>query len=353
MPGGGVLAPLRYLPVSWARFWRPQTVALDLGTDAFRLAYVGNRSLVEVPARGVLDPRGRIVAIGKRAQHMEERLPDNWRLAHPVEVGHLSHPAVARQLVRLLLSQVQRRRLWKPRAHLAEPSGMTPMERTVFAGFLRDLPLRECFYVEPAFAQAVGAGIQPRTLAGLMVIDVGAQRTAGTVLSYGRPVLVQQWGVGGHHFTLALRGAVEDAHRLRVPLSEIERWKRAAGDARIAGQDRLTGRLVTLELPEAFALKAMEGPMSMLLEYLGELFRRCSAALRIDVQQQGVLLVGGGASLPSLRHRLCAELGLDVRLPEQPARCLVRGLARLAQHDSAAAVAAAEEPLADLFPLEA
>ncbi len=347
------MAPIRYLPVSWARFWRPQTVALDLGTDAFRLAYVGSRSLLEVPARAVLDARARIAALGKRAQHMEERLPEEWRLVQPVEVGHLSHPKSAQHLARLLLRQVQRRRLFKPHARLAEPSGMTPMERTVFHGFLRELPLREYSFEEPAFAQAVGAGLSPRTLPGLMVVDIGAQRTAATVLSYGRPVLAQQWTVGGHDFTTALRGAVEDAHRVRVARSAVEEWKRAGGDAHLMGQERLTGRLTTLELQSSFALGAMASTIGAVLEHLTGLFTRCSPALRMDIQRQGVLLVGGGALLACLRERLQADLGLQVVLPEQPARCLVRGLARLARADAAREAAAAEEPPADVFPLEA
>lgn len=350
MGGGTVAIPVRYLPAAWARFWRPATVALDLGTDAFRLAHAGSRSLLEIPARAVLDARGQVAAIGKRALHMEERLPETWRGVLPVEVGHLSHPQAARLLIRLLLRQLQRRRLFKPRLQLASPVGMTPLERTVLAGFLKDLPVREFQFVEGSVAQCVGAGMQPAGVAGLMVVDIGAQRTEVTVLSFGRPVVHDHWAAGGHNWTAALRGAIEDAHRVRVPRVVVEDWKRAGGDVRLPVQDRPTGRLRLLELPADFATEAMEQSTRALVEHLAGIFTRCPPALRMDVQNRGILLVGNGALLPGLRGRMEADLGLPVHLPEGAGRCLVRGLARMVEGERSEP---APEPPVDLFPLEA
>lgn len=345
--------PVRYMPSAWARFWRPATVALDLGTDAFRLAYAGARSLMEIPARAVLDSSGHVQAIGKRALHMEERLPEGWRLAPPVEVGHLSETRAARLLVRLLLHHLQRRRLWRPRLCIAAPSGMTPLERSVLTAFLRELPVREFQFGDGAVAQCMGGGVDPSGLPGMMVVDVGAQRTCATVLSFGRPVLADQRAGGGHEWTAALHAAVEDAHRVRVPRVCIEQWKRNGGDVRLPAQDRLTGRLTTLALPSSFAAEAMRRPTAALLEHLTEVFTRCPPALRMDVQSRGVLLVGNGARVPGLRELLEAELGLPLTLADDSGRCLVRGLARLARQGDVRQEAAAPEPQVDHFPLEA
>ena len=343
------------MPSAWARFWRPSTVALDLGSDSFRLAYAGTRSLLEVPARGIVDANGKVVALGRRALHMEERLPERWRCAPPVEVGHLSQPAVARQLVALLLRRLQRRRLWKPRLCLATPAGMTPLERTVLASFLRDLPVREFQFGDGAVAQCVGADLNPAAMAGAMVVDIGAQRTCTTVLSFGRPVIDDYRAGGGHTWTAALHAAIEDAHRVRVPRVCVEAWKHRGGDARVPAQDRLTGRLHTLDMPASFAASAMERPTELLLEHLTEVFTRCPPALRMDIQERGVLLVGNGGRVPGLREHLEAELGLPVTLPEDSGRCLVRGLARLGRQGDLHPPAdePASEPQVEEFPLEA
>lgn len=347
--------PVRYTPSAWSRFWRPATVALDLGTDAFRMAYAGARSLMEIPARAVLDPPGRVIAIGKRALDMEERLPEGWRLAPPVEVGHLSETRAARLLVRLLLRQLQRRRLWRPRLWVAAPSGMTPLERSVLSAFLRELPVREFEYGDGAVAQCVGAGLDPATAPGMMVVDVGAQRTCATVLSFSRRVLEDHRAGGGHTWTAALLTAVEDAHRVRVPRLCVEQWKRTGGDAHLPAQDRLTGRLKTLHLPAGFAAEPLRRPTLALLEHLTEVFTRCPPALRMDVQERGVLLVGNGARIPGLREQLEGELGLPVSLAEDPGRCLVRGLARLGRQGDVRQDGAepAAEPQVDHYPLEA
>lgn|GEM_PF-6651539 len=345
--------PVRYLPSAWGRFWRPATVALDLGTDAFRLAYAGTRSLMEIPARAVLDARNQVAAIGKRALHMEERLPETWRAVLPVEVGHLSHPHAARLLIRLLLRQLQRTRLWKPRLQLAAPVGMTPMERTVLSGFLKDLPVRDYHFVEGSVAQCVGAGLQPAGVPGMMVVDIGAQRTEVTILSFGRPVVHDHWSAGGHNWTSALRIAIEDEHRVRVPRVVVEEWKRTGGDGRLPVQDRPTGRLRVLDLPAAFAAEAMEESTRALVEHISGIFTRCPPALRMDVQNRGILLVGNGGLLPGLRGRLESDLALAVHLPDEAGRCLVRGLAKLAQPEQDGSADAAADPPVDLFPLEA
>lgn len=347
--------PVRYLPSAWARFWRPATVALDLGTDAFRLAYPGTRSLLEIPSRAVIDARGQVAAIGKRALHMEERLPETWRAVLPVEVGHLSHPQAARQLVRLLLRQLQRRRLWKPRLQLATPVGMTPMERTVLSGFLKELPVREFSFADGSVAQCVGAGLQPAGVPGMMVVDIGAQRTGVSILSFGRPVVHEHWSAGGHNWTAALRSAIEDEHRVRVPRLVVEEWKRVGGDGHLPVQDRLTGQLRMLDLPAAFAAEAMEKSTRALIDHLTGVFVRCPPALRMDVQNRGILLVGNGGLLPGLCRRLETDLGLAVHLPDDAGRALVRGLAKLARLQEAGARAlevTAESPV-DLFSLEA
>jgi rod shape-determining protein MreB len=353
-PGGRPVASIRYLPASWARFWRPQTVAFDLGSDFFRLAYVGSRSLLELPARVVLDPAGHIAAVGQRALRMEERLPEGWRLVQPVEGGRLSQPRAAQHLVRVLLRQLQRRRLFKPGTTWPEPVARTPLERGVFHAFLRDLPVGAVQFAEPAYAQAIGAGLAPRALPGLMVVDIGAERTGATVLSYGRPVRTAEWTLGGRHFTAALQRAVEAAHGVRVAKSAVEQWKRLGGEVRLLGQERRSGRLEVLTLPAAFAATAMAPPAAALLERLSALCAQCSPALRADIQEQGLLLVGGGAQLPELRGLLARELGMPVVAPEQPARCLVRGLARLARSGSVDAASPAEDGAeAELSPLEA
>lgn len=133
----------------WGRFFTRADVALDMGTEAFRLAFVERRSVLEIPARVTLDDDGEIAAAGRRALWMEERLPDKWRAIRPVEMSRLSHPAAARHLVQLLFAQAERRHLRKPHLWLPRPTGLTPLQRQVLASFLREVPVRGRTWCEP------------------------------------------------------------------------------------------------------------------------------------------------------------------------------------------------------------
>ncbi len=340
-------------------FFARADVALDMGTEAFRLAYVDRRSVIEIPARVTCDQRGRIAAAGRRALWMEERLPDSWHAVRPVEMSRLSHPAAARHLVRLLFRQSERRHLQKPHLWLPRPAGLTPLQRQVLESFLRDMPVSGRTWCDGPYAAAVGSGLDPGAEAGLLVLDMGAQRTSATILSFGRTVMDETWPDGGATWTDALRAVLEDDLRVRVPRPAVETLKRTAeGVLVVTGQDRITGRVRECLLPDDYVETTLQPHLGRLCERLGAMLTRASPALRMDVQATGAVLVGNGALLPGLRQRLEEGLGLPVRQAADPGRALVRGLSRLARtappnRQMPAQAQAAEIDLgAELLPLE-
>ncbi len=313
-------------------FFGRSDVALDMGTEAFRLAYVDRRSVIEIPARVTCDQRGRIVAAGRRALWMEERLPENWHAVRPVEMSRLSHPAAARHLVRLLFKQSERRHLQKPHLWLPRPSGLTPLQRQVLESFLRDVPVAGRTWCDGPYAAAVGSGLDPEVESGLLVLDLGAQRTSATIMSFGRAVMEETWPDGGATWTDALLSVLEDDLRVRVPRPAVETLKRTAeGCLTVTGQDRISGRVRECPLAPDYVQATLHPHMARLFDRLGAMLMRASPALRMDVQSTGALLVGSGALLPGLRRRLEDGLGLPVRQSEDPGRALVRGLTRLAR----------------------
>jgi rod shape-determining protein MreB len=340
----------------WSGLLARADVALDMGTEAFRLAYAHRRAVVEIPARVTLDQRGRIAAAGRRALWMEERLPENWRAVRPVEMGRLSDPAAARHLVRLLFRQTEPRHLRKPHLWLPRPTGLTPLQRQVLEGFLRDMPVHGRTWCDGAYAAAVGAGWDPEAEAGLLVLDMGAQRTSATILSFGRAVMEETWPEGGSTWTEALRTVIEDDLRVRVPLPAVEALKRdPGGTGAIIGQDRITGRVREFTLGADYVASRLQPHVARLFERLGALLTRASPALRMDVQATGAVLVGNGALLAGFAARMEEGLGLSVRAADDPGRALVRGLTRLARGAGRRATPSrpAEIDLgAELLPLE-
>jgi rod shape-determining protein MreB len=49
------------------------------------------------------------------------------------------------------------------------------------------------------------------------------------------------------------------------------------------------------------------------------------AELATDIANNGIVLTGGGALLGNLSRRLTNEIGLDVRVADEPLTCAVRG----------------------------
>jgi rod shape-determining protein MreB len=55
------------------------------------------------------------------------------------------------------------------------------------------------------------------------------------------------------------------------------------------------------------------------------------AELVTDIASSGIVLTGGGALLANLGRRLTAELGLGVRIADEPLTCAVRGAGTAAE----------------------
>ena len=186
-------------------------------------------------------------------------------------------------------------------------------------------------------AAAIGADLPVNETAASMVVDIGGGTTDVAVISLGGIVNARSVRVGGDAIDEAVVGHVRAEHSLLLGERSAEHIKVSAGSAfplraelstRVRGRDLVSGlpRTVTLSSPEI--RRAIEGPVLQIVELVRTTLDVCPPELAGDILGHGIVLTGGGALLRGLDERMRHELGVPVRVADDPLRAVIRGCGR-------------------------
>jgi rod shape-determining protein MreB len=186
-------------------------------------------------------------------------------------------------------------------------------------------------------AAAIGAGLPVNETAASMVVDIGGGTTDVAVISLGGIVTSRSLRVGGDEIDEAIIAHIKSEYSLLLGERSAEDIKVKAGSAfplreetsaRVRGRDLLTGlpKTVTISSPEV--RRAIEGPVLQVVELVRATLDVCPPELAGDVLDTGITLTGGGALLRGLDERMRHELGVPVRVAEDPLRSVVLGSGR-------------------------
>ena len=313
-------------------------LAVDLGT-ANTLVYERGRGVVldEPSVVAIEAGSGALVAAGSRAREMLGRTPGHIHAIRPLRHGVISDADVTERMLRYFIDQVRPSRLVRPRIVVCVPSEVTGVERRALEDAAVRAGARRVYVIEEPMAAAIGADLPVNDTAASMVVDIGGGTTDVAVISLGGIVNARSVRVGGDAIDEAVVGHVRAEHSLLLGERSAEHIKVSAGSAfplraelstRVSGRDLGTGlpRTVTLSSPEI--RRAIEGPVLQIVELVRTALDVCPPELAGDILGRGIVLTGGGALLRGLDERMRHELGVPVRVADDPLRAVVRGCGR-------------------------
>jgi rod shape-determining protein MreB len=313
-------------------------LAIDLGT-ANTLVYERGRGVVldEPSVVAIEAGTGRLVAAGRRAKEMLGRTPGHVRAVRPLQDGVISDADVTERMLRYFVDQVRPSRLVRPRMVVCVPSEVTGVERRALEDAAVRSGARRVYVIEEPMAAAIGADLPVNDTAASMVVDIGGGTTDVAVISLGGIVTSRSVRVGGDEIDEAIIAHVKSEYSLLLGERSAEDIKLAAGSAfplreevttRVRGRDLVTGLPKTVTISSQEVRRAIEGPLLQIVDLVRATLDVCPPELAGDVLDHGVTLTGGGALLPGLDERLRHELGVPVRVAEDPLRAVVRGSGR-------------------------
>ncbi|MFM0642437.1 rod shape-determining protein [Paraburkholderia metrosideri] len=316
-------------------------VAVDLGT-ANTLIYTDNGGIVlnepSVVAFQKESAAGqkRVAAVGTEARQLLGRAPGNVEAIRPMRHGVIANFSAAEQMIRQFVDMARPRPLFSRRAAftVCVPAGATQVERRAIKEAAVAAGAWKVSLIGESLASAVGAGLPVSEPIGSMVVDIGGGTTEVGVISLGGLAYSGSIRVGGDSFDMAIVSYVRNLYGVLLGEQTAEHVKKGIGSAvRDVPVEHMnaTGRSVEDGLPRTVQLsnhdiaEAIEGPLRQVIGAVKRALETAPAELVTDIAHGGIVLTGGGALLGNLSRRLTNELGLDVRVADEPLTCAVRG----------------------------
>ena len=314
-------------------------LAIDLGTANVLVYRRGAGVVVDQPSVVTLDVEtGHMVAAGAEAKAMIGRTPPRLRTVRPMRAGVITDFDTTERLIRYLIAEASGgRSLARPRLVVAVPSGLTGVERRAVRDACKSAGARETFLLEEPLAAAIGADLPVHEPQGTLIVDIGGGTTETAVISLGGLVSVTANRVGGNDLDDAVQLYIKREYAVAVGDATAEQLKIDLGSAfpqandekaEVRGRDLVSGLPRTVLVDGAEIRRALEEPLTRIVETVTATLDECPPELAGDVMDHGITITGGGSLLAGIDERLRHETGLAVTICEDPLRTVAVGAGR-------------------------
>lgn len=329
------------------RQWMCPDLGIDLGTANTLVALQGEGIVIDEPSvvalqKGTRQVLGRGTAVGKLAKQMLGRTPDSITAVRPLKDGVITDFELCEAMLQYFIKKACRQsRGLRPRVVIAVPGGITPVEKRAVFNSAERAGAGRVYLIEESKAASIGAGLPISEPMASMVCDIGGGTSEVAVLSLGEIVSSQSCRVAGDELDEAIIEYLKQHFSLRIGDQTAEQVKLEIGSAfplereltcEVRGLDTISGvprkAVVTSEEIRA----ALQEPLQAILACVKTVIERCNPELVADLADTGIVLTGGGALLRGLDQLMNEQLGIPVRVADDPLTTVARGTAICLEH---------------------
>lgn len=313
-------------------------IAIDLGT-ATVLVYVQDKGIVSVePSVVAIDTTtDKIIKVGKEAQMMIGRTPDNIIAMRPLKDGTVNQYEVTFKMIQYFIRRSCQNTILAPRLMISVPSKMSEVEERAILDAAAEAGARKTFLIDAPIAAAIGAGIDISTPVGNMIVDIGGGVTEIAVISLGGIVVSKSVKVGGDQFDESIVQYVRDNYGVLIGERTAESVKIKIGDVYEHDDAKIVevkGRDLNLGMPKMINLSSKEmigatfNPMTALIDAICDVIEETPPELVGDILHGGIMLCGGGSQLRGLDKLIERVTGIKTCVAKNPASCVAIGMGK-------------------------
>lgn len=313
-------------------------IGIDLGT-ATVLAYAADKGIVlREPSVVAIDRNtDRVIKVGKEAQEMLGRTPDNIVALRPFKEGNINQYEVTLQMLRYFIRRACGSTLLPPRIMISVPSGISEVEERAVLDAAAEAGARKTFLVESPIAAALGAGLNIKTAIGNMIVDIGGGITEIAVISLGGIVVSKVIKIGGNSFDESIVRYIRDNYEMSIGERTAEGIKIKIGQVyeheparviEVKGRDIVTGMPKIINLSSKEMIGATFEPMTQLIDGICDIIEHTPPELVGDILHNGILLVGGGSMLGGLDRLIQKVTGIKTQVAKNPDACVALGIGK-------------------------
>ncbi|MBO5716310.1 MAG: rod shape-determining protein [Clostridia bacterium] len=312
-------------------------VGIDLGTSTV-LVYVKDKGIVirEPSVVAIDNNTNKIVRIGKEAQQMLGRTPENISIIRPLKDGVISQYSITLKMLEYFIDRACGYTLIRPRVMICVPSGINEAEEMTVINATNQAGARQTLLIEEPVAAAIGAGIDINKPEGHMVVDIGGGTTDIAVISYGGVVASESIRIAGNELDSAIMSYMRKKYKVLIGERTAEEIKIKVGkvfDVQTNKQPEMNvrGRCLIKGLPKVVSFNANETldaliePLTAIIDTICLVIERTPPELLGDIYKNGIVLTGGGSKLTGLDKLIEKTTGIRTYLAKDPISCVVLG----------------------------
>lgn len=313
-------------------------VGIDLGTASVLVYLKGKGIVLNEPSVVAIDKNSnKILAVGEEAKRMLGRTPGHIVAIRPMKDGVISDFDITEKMLKYFFSKTIGKMLFKPRAVICVPSGVTEVEKRAVLEASNNAGARKTYLIEEPIASAIGAGIDITQPNGNMIIDIGGGTTDVAVISLGGIVVSKSIKVAGDDCNEAIARYIRKKHNMMIGERTSEDLKMNIGTAyprgkevfmEVRGRNLMTGLPRNIKISSSEMLEALEEPVYQIVETVHHVLERTPPELAADIGNQGIYMTGGGSLLHGLSALIMKKTGIDTFVVEDPVSAVAVGTGR-------------------------
>ena len=314
-------------------------IAIDLGTSSIIVYVSGKGITLREPTVVAVDKHtGRLLKVGEDAQKMLGRTPANVVSIYPVASGVISDYDMTVRMLKELIQRITSFSLFKPRIIICVPESISGVEEraTIDAGI--EAGARKVYLLESAVAAALGSGADISTPDGHLVVDIGGGTTEVAVVSLNGVVESESIKVAGGAFDEAIVKYIRRKHNLLIGLKTAEELKSSIGCCYPVSEvkiEEVKGRCLLTGLPRSETVdtndvaEALQEPLDTILDAIQMVLERTPPELVADIDQNGIILTGGGSLIAGMDRIINDKTGIRVSAVDDALTCTAYGAGKM------------------------
>ena len=329
------------------RQWICPDLAIDLGTANTLVAIPGEGVMLDEPSvvalqKGTRRVLGKGTAVGKLARQMLGRTPDSMTAIRPLKDGVITDFELCEEVLRYFIRKASRRSMGlRPRVIIAVPGGITPVEKRAVFNSAERAGAGQVYLIDESKAAGIGAGLPISEPMASMVCDIGGGPTEVAILSLADIVVSRSIRIGGDEIDEAIVEYMKQHFSLRIGEQSAEQMKIEIGSAfpldqeltaEISGLDTISSVPRKAVVTSEEIREALREPIEAILNCIKHVIEHCKPELVADLADNGIVLTGGGALLRGLDLLMNEQLGIPVRVTDDPLTTVARGTAICLEH---------------------
>ena len=308
---------------------------MDLGTSSVLICRQGKGIVLREPSVvAVRRKTGQIVSAGQQAHDMLGRTPEALLAVRPVRGGVITDCEITGAMTRLFLQRAGGRGMLRPNLLICVPPLVSELEERAVIDAGLQAGAAHVYLMEQPVAAAAGAGVDPHSPKGTLVVDIGGGTTDIAVISMGAVVRAASIRVAGDSCDAAIQRYLAEQHDLSVGGVTAERIKCTIGGVLPREEDcamTIRGRRISDGLPHCMTISSgelvpiLQQQAQQVLSAICALIETTPPELVGDLTETGIVLAGGGAKLYGIDRYLSQEMGLETHSADEPETCVIQG----------------------------